>query len=73
VPPPAGECSPSATTGNITICRQVLLNPPKEPTKPQICGAFVSFQYNFSLNLPFSSLNMTQIKMSAQAQSRMEN
>jgi hypothetical protein len=73
VPPPAGGCSPSTALGNITICRQVLLNPPKDPAQPQICGTFVSFQYMFSLNLPFSSLNMTQIRMSAQAQSRMEN
>jgi hypothetical protein len=71
--PVAGVCSPSATTGNIMICRGVLINPPKDPAKPQACGTFVSFQYNFSFNLPFTSLNMTQITMNAQAQSRMEN
>jgi len=33
----------------------------------------VSFQYPFQFNLPFTSLNMQQIILSAQAASRMEN
>jgi hypothetical protein len=33
----------------------------------------VSFQFPFKFYLPFTSLNMQQITMSAQGQSRMEN
>jgi len=33
----------------------------------------VSFQYPFQFYLPFTSLNMQKIILSAQAQSRMEN
>jgi Flp pilus assembly protein TadG len=58
--------------GNITICRQVLLNPPASTQPPQ-CGTIVSFQYPFQFNFPGTSLNMQKIILSAQAQSRMEN
>ncbi len=70
VPLPAGNCS---TTSNITICREVLLNPSAAATQPQICGTLVSFQYPFQFYLPFTSLNLRQIVLTAQAQSRMEN
>jgi TadE-like protein len=60
------------TGSNITICRQVLLNPGAGFQPPQ-CGIIVSFQYPFQFYLPFTSLNMQQIILSAQAQSRMEN
>jgi hypothetical protein len=33
----------------------------------------VSFKYPFQFYLPFTSLNMQQITLAAQAQSRMEN
>jgi hypothetical protein len=66
--PPNGGCAPSAS--NITICRAVVLNP--SGTDPQ-CGTIVSFQYPFQFSLPFTSLNMQQITLKAQAQSRMEN
>jgi hypothetical protein len=33
----------------------------------------VSFKYPFQMYLPFTSLNMQQITLSVQAQSRMEN
>ena len=73
-PPPAppGNCG---TTGNgISICRSVLLNPSGAvPPPPPQCGTIVSFQYPFKFNLPFTSLNMQQIVLKAQAQSRMEN
>ena len=68
--PAVGSCSVATTTSNITICREVWLN---SPNQPQICGSLVSFQYNFEFYLPFTSLNLTQVKLSAQAQSRMEN
>jgi hypothetical protein len=48
----------------------VLLN---SSTQPAQCGAMVSFQYPFQFYLPFTSLNMQKIILSAQAQSRMEN
>jgi Flp pilus assembly protein TadG len=60
-------------TGNITICRQALLNSPASATQPPQCGTIVSFQYPFQFYLPFTSLNMQPIVLSAQAQSRMEN
>jgi hypothetical protein len=65
--PPAGACS---STANIYVCQNVQLNPTATP--PQ-CGTVVSFQYPFQFNLPFTSLNMQQIILSAQAASRMEN
>ncbi len=73
------------SSSNITICQQVLLNPtsnptqiqscgyPTAPSSSQICGALVTFQYPFKFYLPFTSLNLQQIVLSAEAQSRMEN
>jgi hypothetical protein len=73
VPAPPGSCT--ATIDNITICRNVQLNPTSAVGTPQPiqCGSAVSFQYPFTFYLPFTSLNMSQIILSAQAQSRMEN
>jgi len=59
------------TTGNITVCRNAQLNPTAGQT--QVCGAVVGFQYPFQFYLPFTSLNLQLITMTAQAQSRMEN
>ncbi len=67
-PPPT--CNTSS--GNITICRSVILNP-TGATSPVQCGAIVSFQYPFQFYLPFTSLNMQRIVLTAQSQSRMEN
>ena len=67
--PPTPPCT---TTDKITICRQALLNPPASTQPPQ-CGTIVGFQYPFKFNFPGTSLNMQQIILSAQAQSRMEN
>jgi TadE-like protein len=64
---PPGACS---AIDNITVCRNVQLNPAAQPLQ---CGTVVSFQYPFQFYLPFTSLNMQKIIMSAQAQSRMEN
>jgi len=72
-PFPPISCSSS---GNIYVCQNVQLNPVAAGgTQAQItqCGAVVSFQYPFTFNLPFTSLNMSQIVLSAQAQSRMED
>ena len=70
-PNPPGACT--TTASNITICRQALLNSPVSATQPSQCGIVVSFQYPFQFYLPFTSLNLQQIVLSAQAQSRMEN
>jgi Flp pilus assembly protein TadG len=68
-PAPAPACS--VTANKVWVCSSVLLNSSTQPT-PQ-CGAMVSFQFPFKFYLPFTSLNMQQITMSAQGQSRMEN
>jgi len=79
-------CS-SSPTYNITVCQQVLLNSstittpltscpslaPPTPTPSQFCGMLVTFQYPYQFYLPFTSLNMSTIKLTAQAQTRMEN
>jgi Flp pilus assembly protein TadG len=65
--PSGGSCS---STANIYVCQNVQLNPSATPVQ---CGTVVSFQYPFTFNLPFTSLNLQQIVLSAQAQSRMEN
>jgi len=70
-PPTPVTCS---NTNNITICREVQLNYTiGTPPPPSQCGVIVSFQYPFQFYLPFTSLNLKQITLSAQAQSRMEN
>jgi len=71
-PPTLATCS---STANITICRQALLNYTAIGTSPPPaqCGVIVSFQYPFQFYLPFTSLNLQRIVLSAQAQSRMEN
>jgi hypothetical protein len=73
-PDPAPPSNCGTTASGITVCRSVLLNPSIQvPPPPPQCGTIVSFQYPFKFNLPFTSLNMRQIVLKAQAQSRMEN
>jgi hypothetical protein len=68
LPAPAPACSP---IGNpITICRSVKLNANSTPAQ---CGVVVTFKYPFQLYLPFTSLNLQQVMLTAQAQTRMEN
>lgn len=61
------------SVNHIILCQQVLLNSPASSTQPPQCGVIVSFQYPFRFYLPFTSLNLQSVVMSAQAQSRMEN
>ena len=61
------------TRGNISVCRQVLLNASIGANQPPICGTLISFQYPFQFYLPFTSLNLSKVTLTAQAQSRMEN
>jgi hypothetical protein len=73
LPWPPGGC-PTPTSGSIYVCQNVQLNPVAgTQTQPTQCGAVVSFQYPFTFNLPFTSLNMSQVILSAQAESRMED
>jgi len=79
---PVAGCS---SASNITVCQQVELNStttpltgcpsltPPTPTPSQVCGTMVTFQYPFTFNLPILSLEISTIKLSAQAQSRTEN
>lgn len=69
-PYPVGSCTPEPD--KVTVCRNVQLNPPAT-TQPVQCGTVVMFQYPFAFNFPGTSLNLQQITLSAQAQSRMEN
>lgn len=70
-PAPAGGTCKS-TGNNIWVCRNMWLNSAFATQAPQ-CGTVVSFQYPFQFYLPFTSLNLQKITLSAQAQSRMEN
>jgi Flp pilus assembly protein TadG len=69
-PPPFPSNGPCSSAANIYVCQNVQLNP---AATPPLCGTVVSFQYPFTFNFPGTSLNMQQIILSAQAQSRMEN
>jgi hypothetical protein len=68
--PPGGACT---VASNITICRNVELNPHILSAGPGQCGTIVSFQYPFQFNFPFTSLNLQRIVLTANARSRMEN
>jgi hypothetical protein len=64
----SGLCS---STARIYVCQNVELNP--AAGQPIQCGSVVSFQYPFQFYFPGTSLNMSQIILTAQAQSRMED
>jgi len=66
-PPSTGPCSQAPD--HIWICNSVQL---AGSTQPVPCGTLVTFQYPFQFYLPFTSLNLSQITLTAQAQSRME-
>jgi len=70
--PPAGTCVnvAGARGGNFYVCQNVVI----DSTAPSAqCGTVVSFQYPYQFYLPFTPVNMRVFKLSAQAQSRMEN
>jgi Flp pilus assembly protein TadG len=82
------SCSPSpvACDGSyLTVCIQGIAHPTKTTVLEQNvnlssvgqggageCGVSVSFQYPFSLSLPFSSLNQQVVLLRAQAEMRAE-
>lgn len=72
---PAGSCgaTPPCDSGSSNFCVQTpvqLTNAGAGDTP--VCGISVSFQYPFSFNLPFSSLNKQTIWLQASARMRME-
>jgi hypothetical protein len=67
---PQGACA-VVSTGQFTICRNVVLNP--NSTSPPVCGAIVSFQYPYEFPLPFTSLGNNSVLLKAQAQLGEEN
>lgn len=73
-PPPPIPAPPSGCvtnpSSNITVCQFMQLNPGSAPAQ---CGMIVSFQYPFKFYLPFSSLNLQQVMLRAEAHSRMED
>ncbi|MGB8013901.1 MAG: TadE family protein [Terriglobales bacterium] len=71
--PPAPSTGSCSSASNIYICQNVQLNPATGSAQPAQCGSVVSFQYPFQFYLPGTSLNLSRIVLSAQAQSRMEN
>lgn len=81
-PPPSAAfttCSPggtltSCTSGANGVCiyQGVFIDNTSDPDL-QSCGVSVSFYYPYNMALPFTSLNMTQVNISAEAQMAQEN
>jgi TadE-like protein len=67
---PEGLCA-TASGGNITICRNVVLD--QNSNSAQACGVIISFQYPYQFALPFTSLNNQKILLKAQAETGSEN
>ena len=72
------SCNPSGGTPNIQYCTNVLLDnsgggAPPSASGPAACGVSVSFQYPYQFYLPFTSLNMQLITLSADVQMKGEN
>jgi Flp pilus assembly protein TadG len=59
------------TQNNIDIYRNVQLN--AGSSGPAQCGVIVTFRYPYQFYLPFTSLNMQRINMTAAAERQMEN
>ncbi len=66
---PAGVCKLDAAS-NITVCRNVQLNP--GGAGPQECGTIVSFHYPYQFYFPFTSLNFQLVNLPAAAENSME-
>ena len=70
-PVPPGGCGGGP---KIWVCHNVQLNPTGGLAgQPIQCGSVVSFDYPYQFYLPFTSLNLQQVLLSAHAESRMEN
>jgi len=74
--PPYASAKCSTASDNVAVCFNTQLNALQsgsQTSQAPVCGTLVSFQYPFQFYLPFTSLNLTQVILTAQAQSRMEN
>ena len=65
-----GGCTTDGSS-KIRICRNVQLN--STSTGPKQCGAIVSFQYPYHFQIPFASINLQRIRLTAVAERQMEN
>jgi TadE-like protein len=65
-----GSCTTDSTS-KLRICRNVQLN--STSPGPKQCGAIVSFQYPYQFHIPFASINVATIQMTAVAEQQMEN
>jgi len=83
---PGAATAPCANSPayNITYCQEVVLNTspitttscqstPGPYLTQQPCGTLVTFQYPYTFYFPFTSLNMSTITLTAEAQTRIEN
>ncbi len=73
-PAPVAACSTpnlGSTTGQISICQNVVVNSNTTNTALQMCGTIVSFQYSYRF-LPVPFIRMTAIQIPASAQVRVE-
>lgn len=67
-PPSTGPCSKA--TDSIWVCSSVELN--SSIAQPVPCGTLVSFRYPVPFHVPFTSLGLGQVMLTARAQTRME-
>src|SRR5262249_43487990 len=70
----AGSCtnaSGTAPSAEITICRNVLLDPAS--TAPGACGVIISFQYPYQQKLPFASIDNQQFFLKARVEMKAED
>ena len=72
-PTPCPGVTPPGCTldaSKITICKNVQLNPSGTPAQ---CGSIVSFQYPYQFSIPFVTINLQTIRLTAVAERQMEN
>ncbi len=67
-PPSTGPCSKAADS--VWVCSSVQLN--STIGQPVPCGTLVSFRYPVPFHIPFTSLGLGQVMLTARAQTRME-
>ena len=69
----AVACDAAGTTAVPSICVQRNVDLGVPGYTPQVCGTAVSFQYPFTLPLPFAPSNLQTVTINSQAQARTEN
>jgi hypothetical protein len=68
---PGAGCSTDGAS-KIRVCKNVQLNSATS-AGPKQCGAIVSFRYPYQFRVPFASINVTSIQMTAVAERQTEN